>query len=255
MDPRLRRSVAFLAGIFLLTLLPASTNAQGLTGSLNGTVKDQHGGVLAGAVIRMTSPSLMTGVEQTTSNEKGQWRFPILPPGQYVLTIELAPKFEVSEEQLQIGAGQVLERSVVLRVAGVFESVNVEVSTGIDSLTSGLETRRGLDYMRTVPSRRNSMFSVINSVPGVSPTSPSSGTVNTVSVFGSAVNENAFLIDGTNFTCPCQGISRAEPIVDVIQEVFVQSIGASVEFGNIQGGVFNIVTKQGGARFAGEASY
>ena len=29
----------------------------------------------------------------------------------------------------------------------------------------------------------------------------------------------------------------------------MQSIGASVEYGNIQGGVFNVVTKQGGARF------
>ena len=79
----------------------------------------------------------------------------------------------------------------------------------------------------------------------MSPTSASSGTVNTVSVFGSAVNENLFLIDGTNFTCPCQGVSRAEPSVDVIKEVQVQATGASVEYGNIQGGVFNVVTKRG----------
>src|SRR4029453_14641691 len=100
-----------------------------------------------------------------------------------------------------------------------------------------------------VPTRRFSMFDFIRSTPGVSPTSPSSGTVNTVSVFGSAVNENMFLIDGPSFTCPCQGVSRAEPIVDVIQELHGQSMGASVEFGNVQGGVFNVVTKQGGARF------
>ena len=43
--------------------------------------------------------------------------------------------------------------------------------------------------------------------------------------------------------------------MDVIQELHVQSMGASVEFGNVQGGVFNVVTKQGGARFAGETSY
>ena len=49
------------------------------------------------------------------------------------------------------------------------------------------------------------------------------------SSFGSAVNENAFLIDGTNFTCPCSGVSRAEPSVDVVQDVHVQSFGASVE--------------------------
>jgi hypothetical protein len=64
-----------------------------------------------------------------------------------------------------------------------------------------------------------------------------------------------FLIDGTNFTCPCQGVSRSEPIVDVIQELHVQSMGASVEYGNVQGGVINVVTKQGGPRLAAESSY
>jgi len=43
--------------------------------------------------------------------------------------------------------------------------------------------------------------------------------------------------------------------VDVIQEVQIQSIGASAEFGNIQGAVFNVVTRQGGNRFSYDASY
>ena len=32
----------------------------------------------------------------------------------------------------------------------------------------------------------------------------------------------------------------------MIQELHVQTMGASVEFGNVQGGVINVVTKQGG---------
>ena len=99
------------------------------------------------------------------------------------------------------------------------------------------------------------MFDSIRAAPGVSPTSPSSGTVNTVSAFGSGGNENLFLIDGTNFTCPCAGVSRAEPGVDVIQEMQVQSVGVSAEFGNIQGAVFNVITRQGSNRFAYDASY
>jgi hypothetical protein len=99
------------------------------------------------------------------------------------------------------------------------------------------------------------MFDSIRAAPGVSPTSPSSGTVNTVSAFGSGGNENLFLIDGTNFTCPCAGVSRAEPSVDVIQEVQVQSVGVSAEYGNIQGTVFNVVTRQGTNRFIYDASY
>jgi hypothetical protein len=251
-----RRSVASLTGLMFLALLDAEPGAQSLTGALAGTVRDSDGGVLPAAAIRLTSAALMTGEERTTSNERGQWRFPVLPPGQYALTVELPPAFAAYRQPgLSIGAGETLDLAVVLQLAGVAETVTVDASAGINSRSSGFETRFGPDYIRTIPSRRFSMFDLIRSAPGVSPTSPGSGTVNSVSVFGSAVNENMFLIDGTNFTCPCQGVSRSEPIVDVIQELHVQSMGASVEYGNLQGAVFNVITKQGGARFVAETSY
>ena len=81
------------------------------------------------------------------------------------------------------------------------------------------------------------------------------GTVTTISAFGSGTNENQFLIDGTNFTCPCSGVARAEPGVDFIQEVHVQSVGASAEYGNMQGAVINVVTRQGGERLLFDSSY
>src|SRR5688572_24552738 len=252
---RHRLSVATLVTLAFLSLLSGVTTAQSLTGALVGTVKDSQGGVLPAAVVRVMSQALMSGEAQTASNDKGQWRFPVLPPGQYLVTVELPPKFAAfRKEDLSVGSGETLDLVVVLQLAGVAETVTVDANAGI-SRSSGLETRFGPDYIRTVPSRRFSMFDLIRSAPGVSPTSPGSGTVNTVSVFGSAVNENTFLIDGTNFTCPCQGVSRSEPIVDVIQELHVQSMGASVEYGNVQGAVFNVITKQGGARLAFETSY
>jgi hypothetical protein len=76
-----------------------------------------------------------------------------------------------------------------------------------------------------------------------------------VSAFGSGTNENTFLIDGTNFTSPANGVARAEPGVDFIEQVHVQSIGASAEFGNVQGAVVNVVTRQGSNRFLYDASY
>ena len=103
------------------------------------------------------------------------------------------------------------------------------------------------------------MFDFIRAAPGISPTSPSSGSVTTVpttvSAFGSGTNENQFLIDGTNTTCPCNGVARSEPGVDFIQEIQIQSVGASAEFGNMQGAVINVITKQGSARFLYDSSY
>src|SRR4029450_13609915 len=63
------------------------------------------------------------------------------------------------------------------------------------------------------------------------------------------------LMARTNFTGPCNGVARAEAGVDFIQEVQVQSVGASAEFGNLQGAVINVITKQGSARFQYDASY
>src|SRR5262245_37803847 len=250
------RRVCFLLLAFVILLPVSAAFAQRLSGSLIGTVKDEQGGVLQGALVNVTSPALIGGVLTTTTNEKGQLRFPVLAPGTYALAIEMPPKFSpYREENITIGAGATLERTVILGLAGVAETVVVEGTSRIEARSSGFETRFGQEYLRTIPTRRFSMFDMIRAAPGVSPTSPASGVNNTVSAFGSGVNENLFLIDGTNFTCPCSGVSRAEPGVDVIQEVQVQSIGASVEYGNIQGAVFNVLTKQGGDRYQYDASY
>jgi hypothetical protein len=244
------------AGLLIfLTILTARISGQGLSGSLSGSAKDEQGGILAGAIVTLSSPAQIGGDQRTMTNEKGLWRFPVLAPGVYTMVVEATGFAAYREEGISIGAGSAIERPVVLKLSSVAQSVTVTAGSSVESRSSGIETRFGPEQLATIPTRRFSMFDAIRSAPGMSPTSPSSGTVNTVSSFGSGVNENAFLIDGTTFTCPCSGVSRAEPSVDVIQEVHVQSIGASVEFGNIQGAVINVVTKQGGARLQSQSAY
>ncbi|HTI37740.1 MAG TPA: TonB-dependent receptor [Vicinamibacterales bacterium] len=252
------RQIVWSFGVFLAasTVCLRTATAQVLTGALVGTVQDQQGSAIPGALVRMTSPALISGSQTVFTSDKGQFRFPVLQPGTYAIAIEVKGFAPYHEAGIIIGAGTTLQRTAVLQVAGVADSVVVEGSgSRIEARSSGVETRIGPEYLETVPTRRYSMFDAIRAAPGVSPTSPSSGTVNTVSAYGSGANENLFLIDGTNFTCPCAGVSRAEPSVDVIQEMQVQSVGVSAEYGNIQGTVFNVLTKQGSDRFQYDASY
>jgi len=251
-----RRLALFLCVATACALLPRMAAAQGLTGALIGTVKDAQGGVLPGAVVHISSPALIGGPATLTTNEKGQLRFPALSPGSYALDIALTGFATYHEENISVGAGATIERTATLQVAGVAESIVVEgAGSRIDARDFGFGSRYGLDDLRLIPTRRSSMFDFIRSAPGVSPTSPSSGTVTTVSAFGSGTNENQFLIDGTNFTCPCNGIARSEPGIDFIQEIQVQSVGASAEYGNVQGAVINVVTRQGSNRLSYDASY
>jgi hypothetical protein len=252
----IRRQKTVLLVLLAFVLSPGVAAAQGLTGALIGTVKDDQGGVLPSVVVRLGSPALIGGLVTLTTNERGQLRFPSLPPGVYELDITMPGFATLHEADILIGAGATIERTVVLKLAGIAESVVVEgAGSRIDARNPGFGTRFGPEDIKAIPTRRASMFDWIRAAPGISPTSPSSGTATTVSAFGSGANENQFLIDGTNFTCPCNGIARAEPGVDFIQEVQVQSTGASAEFGNVQGAVINVVTRQGSVRLLYDASY
>jgi hypothetical protein len=242
-----------------VAMLAGTAAAQGVTGTLIGTVKDAQSGVLAGATVRLTSPALIGGSATQTTNGKGQFRFPELPPASYMLQVEVQGFSTYGEEDIHVGAGATIERTPVLTVAALATTVVVEgTGSRIDARDPGFGTRFRIEDLKTIPTRRSGMFDFIRAAPGISPTSPSSGsatTVTTVSAFGSGTNENQFLIDGTNTTCPCNGVARSEPGVDFIQEIQIQSVGASAEFGNMQGAVINVVTKQGSARFLYDSSY
>jgi hypothetical protein len=179
-----------LAAICLL--LPRIASGQGLTGTLIGTVKDEQGGVLPGAVATIESPALIGGPTSVTANDSGQIRFQALPPGQYRLHVALTGFANHREENVTIGAGATIERVIVLTIGGVTETIDVTGGSRIEARGSGFETRFGADYIKAIPGRRYSLFDFIKVAPGISPTSASNGTSNSVTAFGSGVNENAF---------------------------------------------------------------
>ncbi len=236
-------------------LVPQIAVAQGLTGALVGTVKDTEGGVLSGAVVRISSPALIDGKLTTTTDERGQWRFPSVPPGSYALEIVMKGFRPYPEADIYIGAGATLERTPVLTLADLTDSIVVHgAGSRLDARNPGFGTRFGAADLDAIPMRRSGGYQDwIKTAPGISPTSPSGGSV-LVSAFGSGVDQNQYLLDGTSITATGNGVSRADPGVDFIQELQIQSVGASVEYGNVQGAVVNVITKSGGNRFQYDAA-
>src|SRR5262245_43391350 len=152
-------------------LLSQVAAAQTLTGTLIGTARDEQGATIPGAQVRITSSALIGGPRITLTSEGGQFRFPNLAPGSYTLDIDIPGFAPYHEEDIRIGAGATLERTVVLNVAGVAESIVVEGSgSRIEARSGGFETRFGQDYIGTIPTRRYSMFDLIRAAPGVSTT-------------------------------------------------------------------------------------
>ena len=236
-------------------LFPGIAVAQGLTGALVGTVKDAQGGVLSDAVVRISSPALIGGELTTKTDDRGQLRFPSVPPGRYALEIVLRGFHPYRDADIYIGAGATIESTPVLTLAALADSIVVHApGSRLDARNPGFATRFGAEDLGAIPMRRFSYQEWIKTAPGISPTSPA-GTSVLVSAFGSGVDQNQYLLDGTSITATGNGVSRADPGVDFIQELQIQSVGASVEYGNVQGAVVNVITKSGGSRFLYDASY
>ena len=250
----MRRYLLIVVGALML-VSPRVASAQGLTGTLIGTVTDEQSAVIAGALVKLRSPALIGGTLEQLTNAKGRFWLVALPPGTYVLEVSFKGFTPVRVDDIAIGAGATVERNVHLPVAGRAESVVVEgAGSGVDARQSGYGIWYGPDILKSIPTTRNSMFSYLRMAPGLSPTSPSSSTVTTVSANGGATSENQYLVEGNNFTCPCNGFARVEPGIDFMQEIQIQSVGASAEYGNAQGAIINVVMKQGGERYLYDAS-
>src|SRR5258705_10536409 len=82
------RSIKPIGLAVLLTCLSAVTAfSQATTGSLNGTVTDPSGAVVAGATLTLVNPG--TGAERTaTSSTEGTFEFQTLQPGKYNISVE-----------------------------------------------------------------------------------------------------------------------------------------------------------------------
>ena len=70
-----RQHVPGLILVGATLIVPVAAGAQGLTGALGATVKDEQGGVLPGADVTLSSPALIGGPHTATTNNRGHVRF------------------------------------------------------------------------------------------------------------------------------------------------------------------------------------
>src|SRR3990172_9139493 len=247
-----RRSLTVLA-LTLAILVPLASSAQVTTGTLFGTVRDESGAVLPGATVSITSPALIGGSRETVTSETGVFRFPGLSPGLYNMSIAMPAFGTHNEEGLRVVVGGTTEKNIVLSVASVTETITVTgESPVVDTKATDISTNYTKEWVEMAPIRRFTFFDLINAAPGVS---QATSTSSRSSSFGSGADDNSYQLDGTDFTAPLTGAAWPWPNTDAIEEIEVLSLGAPAEYGNLQGAVFNVVTRQGSNTWHGDANF
>src|SRR6185369_1103940 len=223
------------------------------TGQIVGTVTDDTGAALPGVTVTLKGPEVV-GQQTSMTNEKGFYRFPALPPGVYTLTYSLSGFGTLNHEGVRAAVGSTLEENVNLKVAAKTEEVTVMGEAAVVNAQSDqVSTNYDKDWVRNAPIPRYTFFDLINAAPGVSQTS--SDVQYRQTSFGSSTTDNSYQLDGTDFTAPVSGAAWPYPNTDAIEEIEVLSLGAPAEYGNLQGAVFNVVTRQGSNDFHGDLNY
>ena len=241
----MRRLVARGVVVALLTLAVAggALAQSNMSGAIQGTVKDADGGVLPGAAVTVRSDALVSGAQRTFSDERGSYRFPSLPPGQYVIEAELAGFRTARQEGVRVALGQGLAVNLQLSLATATEEITVTADAPIVSVVdNAVSAGFNQEYLERQPLPRD-VNSLVNYAPAVN---------NGHAYGGTEERTIAFNLDGVNVSNPASGEHWALTNMDWLKEVQVVGLGAPAEYGGFTGAVFNLVTKSGGNQLKGD---
>jgi hypothetical protein len=254
----MRKLLALQVLLSLLVLIFSTTPAlgqQGASAGVFGNVVDSQGAIVAGAKVALLH--LATNQTRTTiTDAAGEFRFPLLPVGEYRVTVE-QPGFKKYEQTgLRLQVNDTAKIDVKLELGEVTTQVSVEAS-GATVETSNATIKEVVDSRRVVdlPLNGRNLADLTLLVPGVQPVGPPNGDaglsaysapgVKALSVNGSRQNQLGYTLDGGNNTDNLFNGNVAFPFPDAVQEFSMVTSNAGLEVGKSSAGTVNIVTKSG----------
>ncbi|GAC1664929.1 MAG: hypothetical protein NVS9B4_20530 [Candidatus Acidiferrum sp.] len=249
-----------LAILLAVLLSGGAALAQVSSASLNGTVRDSSGGVLANANVLLRNVD--TSIEHTaTSNETGNYVFLNLPPGKYTLEVSADGFSSKHVEQFVLGVNQTPTIDVALAVGSQKDIVSVVAEAEqLQASTADLGTVISTKQVNDLPLNGRNFTQLLSLTPGVAPISVSQNNmggsgfsapvargsaVNFPAINGQTNRSNYFLTDGLINQGSFLSTYAVPPIVDSIQEFKVVSHTDEAQFGSVLGGVVNVVSKSG----------
>ena len=252
-------SLYLLIATTILFLSCGSLQAQSIEdGKILGKLVDSTGQPIPGAQIEITSDALISGSRTTTSAENGTYVFLSVPVGLYNASASLTGFKTSVQERIPILGGTVRTVDFTMEFGEVTESVTVRATNYIiDTKNSAPEVKLGLELVQKLPTTRDAFLDLPLTAPGVFDPGKDGSWLPSPTVYGSAGNENVFLLNGVNTTNPKGGSfgSTVNVNYDTVEEVRVIDLGAKAEYGGATGASIDVTTKSGANQFHGSASY
>jgi hypothetical protein len=247
-----------------MTLLVAFTaaapyiSAQSTTsGDISGLVTDPSGAVVPGATV--TALNVDNGRStKTATNSTGSYRFALLPPGNYSVTVGAA-NFQKATRKVELALGQAPTVDFKLAMQGASEVVEVTAgANAIQTDNGNIATSFTQSQIANIPNPGNDLTYYAMTAPGaVMNTGAGYGNFST---FGLPATSNLFTVNGMNdndpfFNLNNSGATNLTLGANDVGEATVVNNGYLGEYGGLGGSNVNYVTKSGTNSWHGNLQY
>jgi len=242
-----------------ICLWPTRGAAQEVTATINGTITDPTGSVVANADATATDLDRGT-VWPTKSNQQGFFNLTRLPIGRYSLRVT-APGFRTAvQSPIELQLNQTANLSIQLVVGQNSESVNVTSEAPLlqtESTTVGTVIDERSNVNLPLATRNYLQLTLVT--PGVVTPSPSGfstggqtvGESSRPEINGNRFTANDYVLDGMDNNQMSDNFVGYAPQPDAIQEFNLITQNAPADFGNYMGGIISAVIKSGTNSFHG----
>ena len=255
----LKRFFAIVFAILVVLSLGSTRLAAqtATTGDVAGVVTDPSNSVVPDAKINLKD-NTKGNSQETKSSKDGGFRFYLLNPGPYTLTVT-ASGFQIQSRQVQVAVGQVFTADVQLSLGASTQTVTVtEAAPLIQTENGDTSTSLSQQQVSQVPNPGNDLSAIAQLAPGV--VVNTQGGFGNVEAFGMPATSNLFTVNGMDDNDPFLNLNNSGATnlllgSNEIQEADVVTNGFSGAYGTFAGINVNYITKSGGNDFHGNAIY
>lgn len=230
----------------------------GTTGQLSGTARDGKTGDPLG-LVSISIPELKRGA---VTDAQGNFFIANLPAGKYTVRASLLGFVPQARQEVQVFPDFVTKLDFTMESTVLQNVQEVEVRaerpliqkdvTGSTKFLDGGDIRKQpiRGYKDAVAQQSGVVnFQARLDSPQLNGNESMNGS--TLIIRGGRPNEVAFYVDGFSQQDPLTGFSTTALNNDAVEEIVVQSGGFNAEYGRINSGVVNVVTRDGGDKYFG----
>lgn len=249
------KSLAQILLFICLTLIASQARAQTSTGTLQGTVTDEKGAVIAQATVK--AQAVETGLQRVAvTEESGLYVVNFLPVGQYTVTVEARGFKTVRFQNVTLEIGQTRSLDVALEVGSVELTVDVtESAPPLDRNSAVIGTVIQSQQIKELPLNGRNWAGLMLLAPGAINTGE--GNHLSIRFVGRARDDNNWTFDGVDSTGvkdPRQEANlRLVISTDSISEFRVSSTLYAADTGSGAGGQVQVVSRSGTNNYRGSA--